>query len=82
MKKQILLLFALVALVSLFADTASAQCAMCQGVANTSYEAGSTVAAGINKGVLYLFLMPWIIIGTVAFFWWKSSKKIKEEHIS
>jgi hypothetical protein len=52
-----------------------AQCAMCKASAETSMESGSTGAAGINKGVLYLFLTPYIVGGTIAFFWWRAKKK-------
>lgn len=54
---------------------AHAQCAMCKASAETSMESGSTGAAGINKGVLYLFLTPYIVGGTIAFFWWRAKKK-------
>jgi hypothetical protein len=54
---------------------ANAQCAMCKASAETSMESGSTGAAGINKGVLYLFLTPYIVGGTIAFFWWRAKKK-------
>ncbi|MBX2902140.1 MAG: hypothetical protein KF872_01195 [Chitinophagales bacterium] len=61
--------------VTFTAVDASAQCAMCKASAETSLEGGSTAAAGINKGVLYLFLTPYIIAGTIGFFWWKAKKK-------
>ena len=58
---------------------AGAQCAMCKATAETSRDAGSSVAEGINKGILYIFMMPYIIIGTIAFFWWKARKKAGQE---
>jgi hypothetical protein len=58
-------------------NNANAQCAMCKASAETSIESGSTAAAGINKGVLYLFLTPYIVGGTIAFFWWRANSKAK-----
>lgn len=53
----------------------SAQCSMCQATAETSREAGSANSDGINQGVMYLFFTPYIIIGTIAYFWWRGRKK-------
>ena len=52
-----------------------AQCAMCTGQVETATNAGSSVALGINKGVLYIFIMPYLIMGTIGYFWWKGRKK-------
>ena len=53
----------------------SAQCAMCTGQVETATNAGSSVALGINKGVLYIFVMPYLIIATIGYFWWRTKKK-------
>lgn len=58
--------------------SANAQCAMCQATAESSMDAGSSAAEGINKGVMYLFFMPWIILGTIAYFWWRAQKKAQQ----
>ncbi len=59
----------------LFSADADAQCAMCKTAAESSLESGSSAAAGINKGVLYLFLTPYVVGGTIAFFWWRARKR-------
>jgi hypothetical protein len=51
---------------------------MCQATAESSMDAGSSAAEGINKGVMYLFFMPWIILGTIAYFWWRAQKKAQQ----
>lgn len=51
-----------------------AQCAMCKATAEQSDQ------VGLNLGILYLFLTPYIIVGTIAFVWWRNRKK--EEDIS
>ena len=55
--------------------SSSAQCAMCTGQVETATNAGSSVALGINKGVLYIFMMPYLIMGTLGYFWWRGRKK-------
>ncbi len=39
-----------------------AQCAMCRAVAESSKEAGSTIANGLNTGILYLMSFPYILL--------------------
>jgi hypothetical protein len=56
----------------------SAQCSMCQATAESSRDAGSSNSDGINKGVMYLFFTPYLIIGTVGYFWWRARKKTQE----
>lgn len=58
--------------------TADAQCAMCRAsVESSNGEDGDTIANGLNKGILYLMAVPYIIAGTVGFFWYRYSKKQK-----
>jgi len=57
------------------APDASAQCAMCRGSLESSVSQGnSNFAAGINKGILYLLLMPYTLISIIAYLWYKSSR--------
>lgn len=76
--KRYLPFILLFSLLVLFVFNAGAQCAMCQATAETSMDAGSSAAEGINKGVMYLFFMPWIILGTITYFWWRSQKKAQQ----
>lgn len=53
-----------------------AQCAMCQAsvqstLSNGRYQSGS----GLNMGILYLLLMPYLLMGLVAFFWYRNSRR-------
>jgi heme/copper-type cytochrome/quinol oxidase subunit 2 len=72
MKRIALLLF------MFFTHFSYAQCAMCRAVV----ESGSpSEAEGLNSGILYLMIFPYILIGTLFFFIIKyriSKKKNKE----
>ena len=72
------ILIALIVLLSIF--SAHAQCSMCQAVAESSRDAGSANSDGINKGVMYLFFTPYLIIGTVGYFWWRTRKKANSQN--
>ena len=74
MKKYLPVFLVLMLLIIAYLPT-SAQCAMCQGQVETATDAGSSVALGINKGVLYIFMMPYLVMGTLGYFWWKGRKK-------
>jgi hypothetical protein len=56
-----------------------AQCAMCTAVADEAMKQGSSQGAGINKAVLYMFLMPYLIVATIGFIWWRKRVKAKQE---
>ena len=46
----------------LFIDFAFAQCSMCRAVAESSKNGGSSIANGLNTGILYLMIFPYILI--------------------
>lgn len=66
----------LVVLLTLQAAPTQAQCAMCTAsVESSNNETGDSIANGLNKGILYLMAIPYVIAGCVGFFWYKYSKK-------
>jgi hypothetical protein len=57
----------------------SAQCAMCRATLENNVSNGDIgIAAGINFGILYLFAAPYTVIALIAFFWYKTSKRINQ----
>lgn len=53
-----------------------AQCAMCRTQLENNVSNGDAgIAAGINTGILYLLVMPYLCIMIIGYFWYKSSKK-------
>ncbi|WP_299682516.1 hypothetical protein [uncultured Dokdonia sp.] len=54
----------------------SAQCAMCRAVLES--EEDNSTAKGINNGIKYLMIIPYILVGGVFYFVYKSRKKEKE----
>lgn len=76
MKRGVRLKFLLVGLGLFFlAISTSAQCAMCRASLENNVSNGNIgIAAGINFGILYLFVAPYFVIGLIAFFWYRASK--------
>lgn len=69
-------LFLLIVLIPVFAE---AQCAMCRAVLES--EGSEATAKGINDGIVYLMVFPYILIGGIAFFVYRSlrNKDSKEK---
>ncbi|OAB80577.1 hypothetical protein [Cochleicola gelatinilyticus] len=56
---------------------AEAQCAMCRAVLES--EEGGQAAKGINNGIIYLMIFPYLLIGGIGYAIYKSRKKAKAE---
>ncbi|MEM6299374.1 MAG: hypothetical protein AAF740_11865 [Bacteroidota bacterium] len=77
MKKAIFVLLISVSLAIGTVETSDAQCAMCRATVENNVSNGvmDEDGMGLNGGILYLLAMPYLLIGTVAFFWYRNSKK-------
>ena len=57
---------------------ARAQCAMCRASVENNVSNGETsIGAGLNNGILYLVVMPYLMAGIIGFLWYRASKKKK-----
>jgi hypothetical protein len=73
------LLFILVAFVTVTGDI-QAQCAMCRSTLENNFSNGNPgIASGINTGILYLLVMPYLAAMIIGYLWYKSSKNAKKE---
>lgn len=65
-----------ISLLVLVAPGLMAQCAMCRGTVESTVSNGrSVVASNLNFGILYLLVAPYLAVSTVAFLWYRNSKK-------
>ena len=63
---------------ALFCSDAMAQCAMCKATIESNAELGEgNIGSGINKGILYIMGIPYLLIGAVGFLIYKHNKKLK-----
>jgi len=63
-------------------SSASAQCAMCKATLENNISNGHIgIAAGINFGILYLFVAPYLFVSILAYFWYRTSKKNAAKYI-
>ena len=74
MKHKIYILLILIFLAFIPAE---AQCAMCRAVLESD-ETGKA-AKGINNGIMYLMIFPYLLIAGVGYAIYRSRKKAKED---
>jgi hypothetical protein len=57
-----------------------AQCAMCRSTLENNVSNGNPgIAAGINTGILYLLVIPYIAVTVLAYLWYKTSKNARKK---
>lgn len=62
---------------------AEAQCAMCRTTVESTVSNGrSNIATGLNTGILYLLTAPYLLVGAVAWLWFRQSKQEQKERIA
>lgn len=77
MRAQMVKIFFLLAgLIATGISPVMAQCAMCRATIENNVSAGETsVGAGLNVGILYLFVTPYLAFIVIATLWYKKSKQ-------
>jgi hypothetical protein len=59
---------------------ASAQCAMCRSTLENNFSNGDPgIAAGINIGILYLLILPYLAVIVIGVLWYKTSRNGRKE---
>jgi hypothetical protein len=67
----------IVSIILLFGSISTeAQCAMCRAVLESNEN--SQTAKGVNNGIMYLMVFPYLLIGAVGYAIYRSRKKAKE----
>ena len=69
MEKRILFI-----LVLFISEITRAQCAMCKAVVENG---NVTMAEGVNDGITYLMVFPYILVGTLFYFLYRHKKNSK-----
>ena len=78
MKKLLIILIFFI----LSSSLSMAQCAMCRGSVETNMSTGRNVIGnGLNGGILYLFAFPYLIVGVIAYMWYRNSKKAQLQKV-
>jgi hypothetical protein len=52
-----------------------AQCPMCRMTAESNLDNGGTGGKGLNIGILFMLSLPYLIVGTIGYVWWKNNRR-------
>ena len=81
--KYLVLLLMIVLFVLSVNMEATGQCPMCKMAAESNLENGGTEGTALNTGILYMLAMPYLLVATLGFIWYRNKKlqeKETEEH--
>jgi hypothetical protein len=83
MKNSHRILFILAIITSgLFIQTDTiAQCPMCKISAESNLRNGGTAGKGLNAGILYMLALPYTLVGTIGFIWWRNNRRKHEDEV-
>jgi len=57
----------------------SAQCPMCKMSAEQNLKMGGTAGKGLNRGILMMLAMPYVIVGSLGYVWLRNRRKEEED---
>jgi len=75
MKRILLTLIFILALAVSFHFSSFAQCSLCKSSAESSLKEGDKQAKGLNAGIMYLLVMPYLLVGGIGYYWYANQKK-------
>lgn len=58
---------------------ANAQCAMCKMAAENGSQADGGPVLGLNQGILYLAVVPYLSFMVIAYLFWKGYRRRQQE---
>jgi hypothetical protein len=73
-KRAIFILFLLVSTI-VTVPNVQAQCSMCTISAEQGSKNGNTQSKGINDGIIYLLVFPYILIAGIGILWYRNYRK-------
>ncbi|MEK7255597.1 MAG: hypothetical protein AAB316_12685 [Bacteroidota bacterium] len=81
MKKHLLKIAFLFFLCVAALNEAPAQCPMCKIAAESNLKSGGKAGSGLNTGILYMLSMPYLLVGTLGYLWWRNRRKVAGEDL-
>ena len=73
-KRTIFILFILISAFAIAPQT-KAQCSMCTISAEQGTKNGNTQGKGLNDGIIYLLVIPYLLIAGIGILWYRNYRK-------
>ncbi len=80
--KFVVILLLSIVLLFCFQIELEAQCPMCKMSAESNLKNGGTAGKGLNKGILYMLSLPYILVMSIGFLWWRNHRADKEDELA
>ena len=77
--KFIVLTIGIFVLIILGTSDLVAQCPMCRMSAESNLKDGGTAGAGLNRGILYMLSLPYLLVSTLGILWWRNRRPYSDE---
>lgn len=68
-------------MLSMIAFEANAQCPMCKMSAESNLKNGGSAGKGLNAGILYMLALPYTLVGTIGYIWWRNNRRKEEDEV-
>ena len=78
-RATIVIILAIAIMGMLTSYEASGQCPMCKMSAESNLKNGGSAGKGLNAGILYMLALPYTLIGTIGYIWWRNRRKEEDE---
>lgn len=65
----------------LYSTDTFAQCPMCKMSAESNLKNGGSAGKGLNTGILYMLALPYTLVGTLGFIWWRNNRRNEEDEV-
>jgi hypothetical protein len=73
--KVILLVVLITAVFLITSEDVMSQCPMCRMSAESNLKDGGTEGKGLNAGILYMLSMPYLLVATLGYIWYRNRRK-------
>jgi len=73
--KKTIVTFAIILICSILLNDLMAQCPMCRMSLESNLENGGTAGKTINMGILYMLIVPYILVFSIGYMWYKKNRK-------
>ena len=58
--------------------SSEAQCPMCRMSAESNLAQGGSAGKGLNKGIMMMLSMPYVMMATIGYIWYRNRRKEEE----
>lgn len=81
LSKYLFILILFIVLFVAFDTELAAQCPMCRMSAETNLENGGTEGKGLNKGILYMLSLPYLLVAVIGYVWYRNRNRFSDHII-